>query len=325
MKGCRDAVFGSVIVLAGLLVWAAPSDAEEYPSRFVRLIVPYGAGTQTDVNARMIANRLEAALKQRFIVDNRPGGSGLIGSAFVSKSAPDGYTLLMTTNTTHAAVRALFKEVPYDPTNDFTPIASLQRYTSVLAVPAKLPAKSVQELVSLAKASPGTMSAGFANVSGQIASEALRRHTGNAIAVVPYRSTPQGMNDLAAGHIQIMMTSLNTAVALAEAGQIRILAVLSEERTPILPDVPTLNETIMPGFGINAWAAMFGPAHLPRTVVDRLDTELSKIMSDPGILERMKTDGLEALYQGPEKFTAFLAAEESVWTKLVKDAGIQPQ
>ncbi len=317
----------AVVLFSGLFATAMPlpAGADNYPSRPVKLIVPYGAGTQTDANARMIAQRLEAKLGQSFVVENRAGGNGMIGSAFVATSDADGYTLLVTTNTTHSAAPALFKKVLYDPIKDFTPIATLERFSSVLVVSMSLPVTSIQELVAYAKARPRQLEYGFANASGQIAGETLKRRTGIDILAVPYRSTAQGMNDVVAGHIKVMVTGLNTAIPLANAGKVRPLAMFSQERSRVFPQVPTFNETVAPGFVMNAWMGVFGPANTPPAVVQVLAGALKSIMQDDKMHEKLQAEGLEVFWTGPEDFPKFLQSETVVWTKLAKDAGIEPE
>jgi tripartite-type tricarboxylate transporter receptor subunit TctC len=316
-----------LVLFAGLAAAAMPSSAaaDNYPSRPVKLIVPYGAGTQTDANARMIAQRLEAKLGRAFVVENRPGGNGTIGSAFVATSEPNGYTLLVTTNTTHSAAPALFKKVPYDPIKDFTPIATLERFTSVLVVNMDLPVETIEDLVAYAKARPRQLEYGFANVSGQIAGETLKRRTGIDIVAVPYRSTAQGMTDVVAGHIKVMVTGMNTAVPMAQAGKVRPLAVFSAERSRVLPQVPTFNHTVVPGFSMNAWMGVFAPANTPPPVVQVLAGALKDIMSDDSMHEKLRAEGLEVFWTGPEDFPAFLKSEMVLWGKLAQDAGIEPE
>lgn len=313
--------------LSALFATALPllAAAQSYPSRPVKLIVPYGAGTQTDANARMIAQRLEAKLGQPFVVENRAGGNGMIGSAFVATSAADGYTLLITTNTTHSAAPALFKKVLYDPIKDFTPIATLERFNSVLVVSMSLPVNTIEDLVAYAKARPRQLEYGFANASGQIAGETLKRRTGIDIVAVPYRSTAQGMTDVVAGHIKVMVTGLNTAIPLSNSGKVRPLAMFSQERSRVLPHVPTFNETVAPGFVMSAWMGVFAPANAPGDVVRVLAGALKSIMHDAKMQEKLQAEGLEVFWTGPEDFPRFLQSETVVWTKLATDAGIVPE
>lgn len=317
----------AVVLCAGLATVAlsSPALADDYPSRPVKLIVPYGAGTQTDANARMIAQRLEAKLGRTFVVENRAGGNGTIGSAFVATSEPNGYTLLVTTNTTHSAAPALFKKVPYDPIKDFTPICTLERFTSVLVVNMDLPVKTIEDLVAYAKTRPRQLEYGYANVSGQIVGETLKKRTGIDIVAVPYRSTAQGMTDVVAGHIKVMVTGMNTAVPLTNAGKVRPLAVFSSERSRVLPQVPTFNETVVPGFSLSAWMGVFAPPNTPPSVVRVLAGALKEIMSDDKMHEKLRDDGLEVFWTGPEDFPAFLKSEMVLWGKLTKDAGIEPE
>jgi tripartite-type tricarboxylate transporter receptor subunit TctC len=317
--GCR-----SLAVAAIFAVLTPAAQAQTYPSRPVTLVVPYGAGTQTDVNARLIAKYLEAELGQSFVVENRAGGNGLIGSANVAAAEANGYTLLVTTNTTHSAAPALFKKVPYDPQMDFTPVARMERFSSLLIVNPDLPVKTIQDFVAYAKSNPGTLEYGYGNASGQIAGEMLKRQTGIDMTRVAYRNLAQGVTDLIAGHIRVLVSGLNT-LPFIRAGKMRALAVFSRQRSPVLPDVPTLDETVIPGFEMSAWLGVLGPANLPAEVVATLSGALHRVIERPEFRTRLQDDGIDAFWAGPKEFQDFIKTETVRWSALARDAGIEPE
>jgi tripartite-type tricarboxylate transporter receptor subunit TctC len=308
-------------LLSGL---ALPAAAQSYPSRPVTIIVPYGAGTQTDVNARLIARYLEDELGQSFVIETRPGGNGLIGSAFVAGTDANGYTLLITTNTTHSAAPALFRKVPYDPQRDFTPIARLERFSSLLIVNPDLPATTIQDFVAYGKSNPGKLEYGYGNASGEIAGEMLKRRTGIDMTRIAYRNLAQGVTDLIAGHIRVLVSGLNT-LPYIRAGKMRPLAVFSRQRSPVLPEVPTFDETVIPGFEMSAWLGMLGPAKLPSDVVDTLTGALRRIMARPELQARLHNDGIDIFWCGPDEFRDFIRTETAKWGGYARDAGIEPE
>ena len=246
-----------------LAALATRADAQTYPTRPVTIVTPFAAGSVTDATARSIAAHLQEALGQTFIVENRAGAGGMLAASAVAKAAPDGHTLLITTNSTHSAAPGLFKSVPYDPIKDFTPVARIGSFPSLIAVNPGQPIKSMQELVAFAKANPGKLSIAHGNSTGHITIEALKQRTKIDIARVPYRSNPAAMADLIAGHIPLMVPDFGTGLPQLKAQKIRPLAVLTRERSATLPDVPSLHETVMPNYDLLAWAGLFAPAGLP--------------------------------------------------------------
>jgi tripartite-type tricarboxylate transporter receptor subunit TctC len=236
-----------------LAAGAAPAFAETYPSRPVTILTPFAAGSATDTAARLIGKYLEAALGQPFVIENREGAIGMIAAEATAHANPDGYTLLLTSNSTHSAAPGLFKKVPYDPIKDFTPIARIGSFPSFIAVTNDLPVKSMQELVAYAKAHPGTINAGYGNSTGRITTEIFKRRLNLDITPVAYRSNPAAVTDLMAGHVQMGVPDFSTGLPLLKAEKIRPLAVLTKERDPTLPDLPTLDETVMPGYDLLAW------------------------------------------------------------------------
>jgi tripartite-type tricarboxylate transporter receptor subunit TctC len=335
MRGCREpallalrhrlAIVGCAFVVACLALAGVQARAETYPSRAVTVIVPFGPGSVTDAAARLIAQHLQDALGQPFIVENKTGAGGLIAASAVAHATPDGYTLLITTNSTHSAAPALFKTVPYDPVTDFTPVARIGSFPSMIAVNPSLPIKTIGELVSYAKANPGKLEYGHGNSTGQIVGETMKKRTGIDIVRVAYRSNPAAVTDLIAGHIAMMIPDFNTGMPQVKAGTIRPVAVFTKERNRWLPDVPTLDETVMPGFHILAWAGMFAPANTPPEVVDRLAGALQTILSDPAIVSRFADIGTETFYSGPKDFSDYVKVELVKWTAVAKEAGIEPE
>jgi tripartite-type tricarboxylate transporter receptor subunit TctC len=311
--------------LAMLNALIAPADAQTYPTRPVTIITPFAAGSVTDATARSIAAHLQEALGQPFIVENRAGAGGMPAASAVAKAAPDGHTLFITTNSTHSAAPGLFKAVPYDPIKDFTPVARIGSFPSLIAANPNVPFKSMQELVAYAKANPGKLSIAHGNSTGHITIEAFKQRAGINIARVPYRSNPAAITDLVAGHIPLMVPDFGTALPQLKAQKIRPLAVLTRERSTTLPDVPTPHETVMPNSDLLAWAGMFAPAGLPPAVAERISGELQKFLSKPEVRDRLLNSGVEVFYTGPKEFDAYVRSELVKWTGLIKEAGIQPE
>jgi tripartite-type tricarboxylate transporter receptor subunit TctC len=303
----------------------APAGAQTYPTRPVTIITPFAAGSVTDATARTIAQHLQDALGQPFVVENRAGAGGLLAASAVARAAPDGYTLLITTNSTHSAAPGLFKSVPYDPIKDFTPVARIGSFPSLIAVHPGLPVNSMQELVAHAKVNPGKLSYAHGNSTGHITGEALKQRTGIDMVRVAYRSNPAAMTDLIAGHVPAMVPDFGTALPQLKAQKIRGLAVLTKERSATLPDLPTLHETVMPNFDLLAWAGMFAPANLPQPVADRIAGALKAMLAKPEVKERFLNGGVEVFYSGPQEFEAYVRSELVKWTTLIKEVGIQPE
>jgi tripartite-type tricarboxylate transporter receptor subunit TctC len=319
---------GARIAAGGLLAIAlggTAARADNYPSRPVSIVTPFAAGSVTDATARVIAKFLSEALKQPFIVQNKAGAGGMLAAETVARAAPDGYTLLLTTNSTHSAAPGLFKNVPYDPIKNFTPIARIGSFPSVIVANKDQPFKTIQELVAYAKAHPDKLSYGHGNSTGQITGETLKHRTGIKMVRVPYRSVPAGITDLLGGQIQMLIPDLNTALPQIKAGNMRPLAVLTTERSTLIPDVPTLNETVMPGFDLLAWAGMFGPANLPPDIVQKIAVQVHAALQTQEIKERFAKSGIEIYWSDTPAFKTFVADELKKWTGMIKEAGIEPE
>lgn len=303
----------------------APTFAQAWPDRPIRMVIPFGAGAASDMVARRLAERLQSRLGQPVVVENRAGASGQIAAEQVIKSAPDGYTLFLTSNTTHSANPFLFRRINYDPVNDFTPIGRVCAFPFVLVVENKLPVAGVKDLIAYARSS-GKTSYGYGNSTGQIAGAALSRLMQMNSVAVPYKSVPQVVTDLLGGQIQYAFVDMANAFPHMQSGRLRALAVSSEARSALTPRLPTVaEETGLQGFDLTAWGAVFGPAGLPPPIVGRLNGEITRIVSEPEFRERLKQAGVETQTSTPEELQQFVARQLVVWGTKVKDAQIQPE
>ncbi|MFJ5382949.1 Bug family tripartite tricarboxylate transporter substrate binding protein [Cupriavidus sp. CER94] len=321
----RRTLVAAMLALPVTALPLAAQAADTYPSRPIRLVVPFAAGSGTDAVARITAKELGDALGQNVVVDNRPGANGAIAAELVAQAAPDGYTLFMTTNTTHSANPSLMKKLPYDPIKDFTPVARMGNLPFMLVINPKLPVKTVGELIAYAKAHPG-MSYASGNSTGIVSGATLGRMANIDLLHVPYKSTPPAMTDVIAGQVPMMFVDVAAGIANVKAGKMRALAVTTAQRSRLLPDLPPIADTPeLKGFDITSWNGVFAPARTPQPVVERLNRELSKIASSKEVAPKFEALGFEAFGQTPQQFTAFVGSELVKWNKLVKDAGIQPE
>ena len=322
----RRTVLATVAVLAfAAALPGASLAADTYPSRPVTIVVPFGAGTSTDVFARLIAAHLAGAFNSPVVIDNKPGAGGMIGSVAVARAQPNGYTLLMATNTTHSVVKSLFKSVAYDPERDFAPIARVARMVSMFVVNPDLPVNTAAEFVAYAKNNPGKIRYGYGNSSGLIAGEMLKQATGIDLMAVAYRSNPQALTDVVNGTLEAMVVDLANGVPQAKTRKIRPIGILGPRRSGQLPDVPTLSETVAPGFEVMAWSGILAPAGTPRDILLRLSDELKKFAARADIRERLLVTGVELDYTGLDEFPAFLKSEQARWTEMARIANIKPE
>ena len=312
------------LVCAATLSLAA--NAQSWPARPIRMIVPFPAGGPTDVLTRALADRLAPALGQAVVVDNKPGAGGTIGSDFVAKSAPDGYTLLMATSSTHSIGPYLGK-VPYDPQKDFTPIVYVGKATNILVVSPTLGVHTVRELIELAKKSPGKLNyatSGVGSIS-HLTSEMFASMAGVKLVHVPYKGTQLSMADLMSGQVAILFDSVLTAKPHIDAKRLVALAVSSRERSPLVPDLPTVGEAGLPGFDSWTWFGVFGPAGTPHAVVERVNAEMNRIVGDPAIKERFAQLGFETAGGTPADFAAVVQSEAAKWSKVIREANVRPE
>ena len=313
------------LVALGLAFAASAVNAQPYPSKPITIVVPFAPGSGTDSITRIIAQYLQNALGQSVIVENKVGASGVLAATYVARAAPDGYTLLMATNSTHSANPYLFKKLDYDPVKDFAPVARLGSYVFMLVVNKDVPAKTLQELVAHAKANPGKLSYASGNTTGIVAGETFKTKAGVDILHVPYKSTPPAINDVLGGRVSMIVIDMAPGLEHVRAGNFRALAVTTKERSKLLPDLPSLAEAGIPGYDVTSYAALFAPAGTPKEIVDRLNAEVRKIIDNPDAKARIAVTGFDAFSGPPESLAEFIKAELVNWGKLIKDAGIEPQ
>lgn len=326
MSAGRRAVSTAIVLMAAAAVLSPGARAQDkWPSRPVTLVVPVGAGTITDVAGRLIADHLKEVFGQPFVVEDRPGAGATIGARYVSRAQPDGYTLLVGGNTTHSSVPSLFKNAPYDPVTDFTPIARVGLLGQFFSTNPQQSFKTIHEMVTFAKANPGKLSYGHGNASAQIVGETIKSKLGLNIVRVPYSSNPTALTDLLSNNIQMMAIDYLNGVPLAESGRIVSLAVFTKVRYPKLPNTPTLDESILPGFELTPWLGIFGPPNLPRGIVEQISNALGKIVADEKFVRSLEKLGPEPFYLPSEPFAAFVKADVPVWTEHARIAGIEPR
>jgi tripartite-type tricarboxylate transporter receptor subunit TctC len=306
----------------------AATAQEDYPARPVRVIVPYLAGGAADIFARTLAQKLGDALKHPFVVENRAGANGGIGSEFVAKSAPDGYTLLATASGPITVNPILYAKVPYDPVKDFAPVAQCTVYQYVLVTLAGSPIRSIADLVDAARAKPGALSYGSTGVGGgnHLAGELFALATGTRMIHVPYKGSAAALADLLGGQLTFMFDTVITSVPQIRAGKLRAFAVSSLKRASSLPDVPTMDEAGITGFDISQWQGVLAPGGTPGAIVSRLNAEIVKAMRTPEMHERMITKGGNEIVTGtPEDLAALIRSDLQKYAKLVRDAKIPAQ
>lgn len=315
----RYRIAALALVLAALAV-AAPAKADDYPSRPVKIIAPFGAGGPTDVYTRAIAEELRKALHQTFIIENRPGAGTTIGTDVVAKAAPDGYTLLMISGT-QAVNETLYSKKPYQLMRDLVPVAPLIDTDLVLVVPTSLPVKSVAELLALARAKPGTLNYGSSGLGSNyhMAGELLKNLTGIDIVHVPYKGSSGARTDILGGQIQMLFDSVPTMAPTIKAGSVRALATTGKKRSSILPDVPTLDEAGVPGFQASLWVGFMAPAGTPQPIVDLLNREINKILARPEIKAAWGEQGAIPVTMTQPEFKTFMDGQIAKWAKLIKD------
>ena len=297
---------------------------QSYPSRPVKLIVPFPAGSATDQVARVVGAELQQALGQPFIVENKAGAQGAIAAAEVAKAAPDGYTLMLTTNTPQAANVSLFKKLNYDPVKDFTPITRYGTTSFMLMVRPDFPAKDLKGFIAHARSRPGKLSGGYGSSGSQVSLAMLKQLGKLDIVEVPYKGIPQTVTDTMGGSLQLTFVDMANALAQAKGGKLRGLAVTNGKRSSLAPDLPAIAEEL-PGYEIIAWFALVAPAKLPEAIVQRLHEINMKALAKPAVKERFATVGTDVAPLGPAELGKFIQSEVAHWAKLVKLAGIEPE
>jgi tripartite-type tricarboxylate transporter receptor subunit TctC len=299
--------------------------AQSYPAKPVRVIVPISPGGNVDIIARTLAQRLTQSMGQQFIVDNRPGASSIIGSEVVAKSPADGYTLLLNAAGSHTINPGLFQKLPYDTVRDFAPITTLARTALIMVVHPSLPAKSVKDLIALAKARPGAINAatGGNGTAGHMALELFMSMSGTKVNHIPYKGNAPGLADTIAGHTVMMIDTLSTSLALVKAGKLRALGMTSAQRSPLLPELPTVAEAALPGFQGDVFILLLAPAGTPREIAARLHSELVRIGDNAELRERFAQQGTDLMMTTPEQSAAFIQQDIAKWRKVIAQAGIK--
>ena len=309
------------------LVLALPCDgvyAQNYPSRPIRLVVPYPPGGPLDIMARAIGQKLTEAWNQAVVVDNRPGAGGNIGADLVAKSPADGYTLLMGAVATHAINPSLYGRLPYDPVKDFAPVALVAQVPNILVVNPSVPVRSVKELIDLARARPGYLNFGSGSTgsTGHLAGELFNTMAGVRMVHIPYKGGAPAMTDLLAGQVQLMFDNLANALPNVRAGRLRALAVTTLARSPAMPDLPTIAESGLPGFDLTTWFGLMVPAGTPTEIVSRLNAEIVRALNAKDMRERLEKMGAGPPADNtPAHFAAFIRAEAAKYAKVVRDSG----
>ncbi|MBK8322062.1 MAG: tripartite tricarboxylate transporter substrate binding protein [Betaproteobacteria bacterium] len=314
-------------IVAALTLAAASlgAGAQDFPSKTVTFVVPFASGTATDTFARALGQAISEATKQSVLVDNKPGASGMIAAQFVAKAPADGYTMLFTTNTTHAANEHLYRKLSYDPVKDFAPVALLGKGGQVLVVRNDIPAKSVGEFIALAKKSPGKINFASGSSSSRIAVELFQQMAGVELLHVPYKSNTLGVTDMLGGTIDMMITDTTTGLPQVQAGKLRALGYSDSKRSRLAPDVPTIAEAGVKGYEMTYWFAAYAPAGTPAPVVRRLNELLVAATRSGTAKAFFDKTGVDPATTTPEGLAAFQATETRKWGEIVKKANIQPE
>jgi len=318
--------FARSLALAFAAIAAAPLvQAQNYPTRPIRLIVPYPAGGATDFFGRLVFTKMSESLGQQVVVENRPGAGTAIGASEVARSAPDGYTLLLGDAGTYAFNPTLYKKLSYDPVKDFAPVSLTGRFALILAVnPSTMQAKSVAEFVDAAKRQPGKIDYGAPGPGSPIhlAMEFFKQRAGIVMTPIPYKGGADALSDLIGGRIPALFPDIATALPQIRAGKIRALAVASGKRVAALPELPTVGESGYPGFEAWAWQGFVAPAGTPRPVLMKLNSDFAKVMADPVIKQRLSESGFEPQTSTPEEFAAYMKSEIAKWAKVIRESNV---
>jgi tripartite-type tricarboxylate transporter receptor subunit TctC len=315
----------SASLLAVLALVATGALAQPYPAKSIRIIVPFAPGGNVDITARLVAPALGEALGQAVIVENKPGAGGTIGADQVAKSAPDGYTLLMGSNSTFSVAPSLYPKNPYHPVRDFAPVIMIASAPFVLVTYPGLAAKDTRELVALAKASPGklTMSSAGTGSSNHLVGELFQEISGARFTHVPYKGSGQALTDLMGGQVNLHFDQITSASSYIQAGKLRALMVTAPARVPMLPDVPTASEAGYPTFEATNVTGLIAPAGTPREIIDKLNAATQKVIAQPAIREKFAGIGAEATGGSPEQFAAYIRDDLAKWTRIVKEANVK--
>jgi tripartite-type tricarboxylate transporter receptor subunit TctC len=304
---------------------AAPSSAQDYPNKPIRLVVPYPPGSGTDIVGRLLAQRLGEGLGQQVYVDNRPGAGATIGTAFVAKGTPDGYTILMADLGPLAIGPSFYRQLPYDPIKELAPISQVAVLPFVLVVHPSVPAHNVPELIALARAKPGELN--YASVGNgtavHLATELFRQIAGIDIVHIPYKGSAPALTDLIAGRTSMMFVNVLSVRGFLESGQLRAIAIGTAERSPSMPEVPTVAESIQPNFRAGVWFGLLAPAETPRAIIDKLNAETVRVLQTPDFKAKLIEQGAESVPSSAEEFSALIQAEITKWADVIRSSGVR--
>ena len=312
-------------MLAGPALAPASAAAQDFPSRAIKFVVPFTAGSATDTLARVLGQKLNATQGWTVVIENMAGASGQTAASNVARAAPDGHTVFVTSNTTHAANQNLFKKLSYDPIGDFAPISRLGDITLALALHPSIPANNVRELIAYGKANPGKLSFGAGSTSSRMASEMLKARAGFDMLHVPYRANPLAVADLLGGQVSLVFADLSTTLPQIRGGKVKGLGVSSVKRSPLAPDLPTMIEEGIPDYEMIGWFAAFAPAKTPAPVVEKLNGAIKAAVEDKTVQENLLKAGIEPLISTPDELRAYVLSETRKWADIVKAAGIEPE
>jgi tripartite-type tricarboxylate transporter receptor subunit TctC len=326
MTTAGNAMLLRMIFTALLVGFSQQAALAQYPTKPVHIVVPYPPGGAVDAFARVLSQQLSDVWGQQVVVDNRPGASTMIGAEQVAKSAPDGYTLLLSAELTFVTVPHLYEKIPYDPLKDFAPITALVSATQALVANPSLPAKTVKDIATLTRAKPGELSYGSFGIgsTGHLNMEVLQAMTGARFNHIPYSGAGPAMNDVIGGHINLMFAALSIVKGNVQAGKLRMIGVGSDRRSREFPDVPTISESGVPGFEAKSWFGLVAPAGTPPDIIKKINSDVTKIILDPAFAEKyLAAQGLEPIVGSSNQFVTFIRDETVKWGKVVKDANIK--
>ena len=314
------------LALAPVLPWSGAASAQDYPSRPVKIVVPFGAGGPADVYSRVLAQHLSDALKQPFVVENRPGAGSIVGTDAVAKSAPDGYTLLAMSNT-HTTNESLTANKPFQLMRDFVPVAGINYSDLVMVVHPSVPAKDLKEFIAYAKANPGKLNYASSGAATpyHMAGELFKAMSGTDMVHVPHKASGEMRNSVIGGHVQMAFDAITTMASNVKAGQVRALGTSAAKRSSVLPEVPTVAEAGVPGYESTIWLGIMAPAGTPKAIVDKLNAEIVKAVNRPDVKEAWDKQGAVPLVMTPAEFDAYLRKDIEKWAQVVKTAGLKAE
>jgi len=318
-------IITALFVVASLAGVALAAQAQNYPSKPIRIIVPYPAGGTSDILARSIGQKLSESLGQPVVVENKPGANGNVGAEFVARAAPDGYTLLLADIGALAISPSVYPKLPFDPAKDFAPVTMVAYSPHILVVHPSVPAASVKELIALAKSKPGKLNFAISGVGGapHLAGVDFALRTGIDWAYIPYKGGSQAIADVAGGQADVTLNGMLATYPLVQGGKLKLLAVSSAKRMSAIPDVPTIAESGIPGFETGSWQGVVAPAGTPREVIAKLNSEIGRIVTTPEMRDKLGVQGADVRTNMPDEFSTFIRSEMTKWAKVVKDANVK--